>query len=198
METIQGRKTRELDLHEFKKQLTDYDHVALDLGTGDGRYARTLAGQFSGWFIVGLDACRENLRVHSQANLKNLLFVIASAQSLPKELSGLISHVAINFPWGSLLDSLLVGESAVMDGLESVVQRNAMLDLRLNSGALAEAGSTLEAGAYTIYNNLCRTGWAVKAPVFMSHHELRAFPSTWAKRLAFGRDPRAMLLTGRK
>ncbi|HEY3474174.1 MAG TPA: class I SAM-dependent methyltransferase, partial [Anaerolineales bacterium] len=65
METIRGRKIRELDLNEFKKQLGDYDRVLLDLGTGDGRYARILARRFPGWFIIGLDACRENLRENS-------------------------------------------------------------------------------------------------------------------------------------
>src|SRR5687767_12051896 len=84
METIRGRKPHDLDLNEFRKQLASYDRVLLDLGTGDGRYARTLAGRFPGWFVIGLDSCRENLREHSQAKLKNLLFVIASAQSLPK------------------------------------------------------------------------------------------------------------------
>ena len=198
METIQGRKTRNLELNEFKKQLGDHDRVLLDLGTGDGRYARILAGRFPGWFIIGLDSCRENLREHSQAKLTNLLFIIASAQSLPEELHGLVSHIAINFPWGSLLDSLLTGDSALMESLESVAQREATLDLRLNGGALVEAGSMLETGANTIYNNLCRVGWAMKAPLFMNHHELRAFPSTWAKRLAFGRDPRAVMLRGHK
>lgn len=198
METIRGRKTREVDLNGFRKELASHDRVLLDLGTGDGRYARTLARRFPGWFIIGLDACRENLREHSQVKLKNLLFVIASAQSLPEEFGNSISHIAINFPWGSLLEGLLTGDPALMNGLESVAQRNATIDLRLNGGALAEAGSTLEAGAHTIYNNLRRAGWDMRAPLFMNHPELRAFPSTWAKRLAFGRDPRAILLTGRK
>ncbi len=29
------------------------------------------------WFIIGVDACRENLREHSQTKLQNLLFIIA-------------------------------------------------------------------------------------------------------------------------
>jgi hypothetical protein len=32
----------------------------------------------------------------------------------------------------------------------------------------------------------------------MDVHTLRDFPSTWAKRLAFGRDPRAMMLSAHK
>ncbi len=31
----------------------------------------------------------------------------------------------------------------------------------------------------------------------MNANALRSFPSTWAKRLAFGRDPRAIEMNGR-
>ncbi len=97
-------------------------------------------------FIIGVDSCRENLHEHSRAKLSNMLFVIASAQNLPCELNGLVSHITINFPWGSLLQSLLDGDSRLMRGLESIASSPTSLDIRLNGGALAEAGWTLEAG----------------------------------------------------
>jgi len=198
METIRGRKSLELNLDGWKDRLAGYNRIILDLGTGDGRYARTLARQHPDWFIVGVDACRENLHEHSQAKLHNLLFVIASAQDLPREMDSIISHVTINFPWGSLLESLLTGDLALMCGLESASRATASLDLRLNGGALAEAGTDLEAGVKTIYHNLLQAGWHVKTPVTMDASALKDFPSTWAKRLAFGRDPRAMALSGQK
>lgn len=198
METIRGRKPLEVDIHGFKERLANYNRIMLDLGTGDGRYARTFADQHPGWFVIGADSCRENLREHSQAKLKNLLFVIASAQTLPRELDGLVSHMTINFPWGSLLQSLLAGDPKLIGGIESISQANASMDVRLNAGALAEAGSALEAGAEQIFSNLRQAGWHVKSPVRMDTKTLHSFPSTWAKRLAFGRDPRAVLLSGRK
>jgi 16S rRNA (adenine(1408)-N(1))-methyltransferase len=198
METIRGRKTRELDWKEFRKQIASYERILLDLGTGDGRYAHTLAERYPSWFVIGVDACRENLHRHSQAKLPNILFIIASAQSLPDELESLISHVTINFPWGSLLRSLLTGDPSLLCGLERMTRAEASMDLHLNAGALTEAGSTLEAGAHTIYNNLRQAGWLVKAPALVPTSELRAFPSTWAKRLTFGRDPRAIMLSAQK
>lgn len=196
METIRGRKPLDLNLNEWKDQLTNYTRVHLDLGTGDGRYARTLAEAHPDWFVIGVDSCRENLRAYSQTKLPNLLFVIASAQMLPRELHGLVSHITINFPWGSLLTSLLTDDPRLMYGLASISRSTAALDLRLNGGALAEAGTTLAAGTEKIYDNLLRTGWQVDVPVPMNTSTLRAFPSTWAKRLAFGRDPRVMELRG--
>jgi 16S rRNA (adenine(1408)-N(1))-methyltransferase len=198
METIRGRTSHELDLNGLKRQQTNYDRILLDLGTGDGRFARTLAERHPGWFVIGIDACRENLREHSQARLENLLFIIASAQDLPRELNGCAAHMIINFPWGSLLESLLSGDPALLQGLEAVTCPRAALELRLNGGALAEANATLEAGAHTIRNNLVQAGWRVKTPLTIDGIELRNFPSTWAKRLAFGRDPRAMLLSAQK
>ncbi|HEX9386619.1 MAG TPA: class I SAM-dependent methyltransferase [Anaerolineales bacterium] len=196
METIRGRTSLELDFNGLTERLANYKRIMLDLGTGDGRYVRTLAEAHPDWFVIGVDSCRENLREQSQAKLRNLLFVIASAQDLPNELSGLISYITINFPWGSLLQSLLTGDSSLMRGLESISRSNASVDLHLNGGAMAEAGTTLEVGAEKIYDNLIRSGWHVESPVMMNTNALRSFPTTWAKRLAFGRDPRAMALNG--
>src|SRR5437773_1926080 len=103
METIRGRKSLALDFNGLMEQLANYNHILLDLGTGDGRYVHTLAHKNPDWFVIGLDSCRENLREHSQAKLQNMLFIVASARDLPKELNGLVSHITINFPWGSLL-----------------------------------------------------------------------------------------------
>ena len=196
METIRGRTSYELNFNELAERLADYNHLLLDLGTGDGRYVCRMAEQHQDRFFIGLDACRENLRAYSQRKLPNALFVIASAQALPKELNGLVSHVTINFPWGSLLESLLVGDPTLMNGLSSISYLNMGVEIRLNGGALAEVGTTLEAGAEKIYHNMLRSGWQVNAPVAMNASALRNFPSTWAKRLAFGRDPRAMTMSG--
>jgi len=196
METIWGRRPLDLDLTELHERLAGYNRIVLDLGTGDGRYVHTLAGMNPHWFIIGVDACRENLREYSHANLPNMLFAIASAQDLPNELDGLVSHVTINFPWGSLLESLLAGDSKLMYGLEAVSRSVISIDIRLNGGALVEAGTTLEIGADQIYNNMLQAGWQVKVPVRMNAQALRAFPSTWARRLAFGRDPRSVEISG--
>ena len=41
-----------------------------------------------------------------------------------------------------------------------------------------------------------QAGWHIRTPMTMDSCSLRKFPSTWAKRLAFGRDPRAIQLSG--
>ncbi len=196
METIWGRRSLDLDLTGLNNRLTNYNRVVLDLGTGDGRYVHTLAERNPHWFVIGVDSCRENLREHSRMKLPNALFIIANAQKLPNELNGLASHITINFPWGSLLEGLLANDPTLMRGLESISFSATSIDVRLNGGAMAEVGTALEAGAKKIHNNLLCAGWQMDDPVAIDICALLKFPSTWAKRLAFGRDPHAMQLSG--
>jgi hypothetical protein len=196
METIRGKTSLDLDLNGLTARLTNYQRVILDLGTGDGRYVRFLAEKNPDWFVIGVDACRENLYEHSRAKLDNMLFIIACAQELPCELNGLVSHITIHFPWGSLLASLLSNDEALLCGLSSIAQKDAQIDVFLNGGALAEIGVELEDGAARIYENLLATGWRSGTPVAMGMDTLRRYPTTWARRLAHGRDPRAMSLSG--
>ena len=194
METIRGKTSHELDFNGLAERLADYNHILLDLGTGDGRYVRYKAEQHKDRFFIGMDACRENLRANSRSKLPNVLFVIASAQALPQELNGLAWHVTINFPWGSLLESLLSSEESLASQLLCVTRPFARLDIHLNSEALFTAGWTLESGADQIERIMNAEGWSTKSHSLMETHLLRSFPTTWAKRLAFGRDPRAIHL----
>jgi 16S rRNA (adenine(1408)-N(1))-methyltransferase len=196
METIRGKTSHNMDLTDLYARLANYDRIMLDLGTGDGKFAFCHADNFSAHFVIGVDSCRENLHGHSRAKLPNLLYIIASAQALPHELHGLVSHITINFPWGSLLESLLNGDDRLLHGLESVAGSSVGLDVRLNGGALAEQGWSLEDGSERIFKNLTFAGWNLRKPDLLDSRALRVFPSTWAKRLAFGRDPRAIQLSG--
>ena len=196
METIRGRRSLDLDLTGLADRLTNYQRIILDLGTGDGKFVCHLADSFPHHFIIGVDSCRENLCEYSRTKLPNMLYVIANAQELPCELNGLISHITINFPWGSLLESLLAGDSKLMCGFANISRVDTTIDIRLNGGALSEVGTDLETGSAQIENVTRESGWQVMCPVVMQKSDLQKYPTTWAKRLAFGRDPRAIHLHG--
>jgi 16S rRNA (adenine(1408)-N(1))-methyltransferase len=190
MEIIRGKQTSFFDIWT----LSDYESVHIDIGTGDGRFVQHVAQAYPNRFVIGIDACRENLHEISRRAPSNSLFVIANAQTLPFELYGSASHITVNFPWGSLLEGLLDSESSILTGLKSLSCRNTALEVRLNGGALSEAGWSLHEGAEQVRRTLMMNGFSVRRPVAMTPHELRSFPTTWAKRLAFGRDPRAIYL----
>ncbi|MFO7584157.1 MAG: class I SAM-dependent methyltransferase [Anaerolineales bacterium] len=197
METIQGKKPFAITENEFFHRIVGYENVHLDLGTGDGRFTCHQARQNPQDFFIGIDACRENLRENSRNCPPNALYLIASAQSLPHELDFLAAEITINFPWGSLLRGLLEDDPALFNGLARVACPGAALTVRLNGGALSEAGWALDAGTWRVYENLLSNGYQVKSPYVMEVDDLRACPTTWAKRLAFGRDPRGCLIAAR-
>lgn len=198
MEIIQGKTALYMDRTALLQRAAGYAHLQLDIGTGDGRYAVHTAQSSPDLFVIGVDSCRENLRDRSRNAPPNALFVIANALALPAELHGTAAGVTINFPWGSLLDGLLSGDGGLLAGLDAVMCPGATLELRLNGGALAEAGWSLEDGTARVHEALAEHGLTMRAPTPLAAADLRRCPTTWAKRLAFGRDPRAVYLRGMK
>jgi 16S rRNA (adenine(1408)-N(1))-methyltransferase len=198
MEIIRGKQTSFINASTLAQHLCEYDVVHIDLGTGDGRFVQHIAQMYPRCFVIGIDACRENLHEVSRRSPSNALFVIANAQTLPFELHGIATNITINFPWGSLLEGLLENDSALMESLAAIVRPNAELEVRLNGGALSEAGWSLEQGAARVHEVLAVNGFDLRPLVTLRAHELKMCPTTWAKRLAFGRDPRAVYLRGTK
>lgn len=196
MEILRGQRTAFIDAVALAERLIGYDSIHIDIGTGDGRFVRHGAQTCPNCFVIGIDACRENLHGVSHLVPANTLFVIANAQALPSELHGLAAHVTINFPWGSLLEGLLTQDSAVLAGLVRIARPDASVEIRLNAGALAKAGWSLEEGAIQVGHGLAIHGFAMRPAVRLAAGDLRSCPTTWAKRLAFGRDPRAVYLRG--
>jgi hypothetical protein len=196
MESIQGKRAQQLDAPALIERLARYQELLLDIGAGDGRLVRQAAAECPARFAIGVDACRENLRANSRLAPANALYLIADARALPCALDRRATHVTINFPWGSLLGGLLASEAVLLERLAAVARPGALLELRLNAGALAEAGWDLASGGECVRHALCLAGFDLQPPIALGRPELRACPTTWAKRLAYGRDPRALYLRG--
>jgi 16S rRNA (adenine(1408)-N(1))-methyltransferase len=196
MEIIRGKQASFIDSSALAERLNGYSTIHIDMGTGDGRFVQHIAQADPNCFVIGVDACRENLQDVSRRAQPNTLFVIANAQALPHELGGLASQITINFPWGSLIEGLLEADERLLDGLVNISRPNTALEVRLNGGALAEVGWSLEQGVQRVRDVLSANGFAMRQRQMMSAHELKTFPTTWTKRIAFGRDPHAMILRG--
>jgi 16S rRNA (adenine(1408)-N(1))-methyltransferase len=183
-----------MDQAEVARWCERYQEVTVDLGAGDGRFVRHLAQADPRCGAIAVDLCGENLRRAARRTGGNALFVVAGALTLPAELGGIATRVTINFPWGSLLRGLLTGDRGLVDGLQALCRGEAVLNIVLNAGALADVGWTLETGAEQVTACLPDAGSDVAAIDVLGPAELKALPTTWAKRLAFGRDPRAMTI----
>lgn len=195
MEGICGTRAFAIDADNLATRIRGHHGVLMDVGTGDGRYVRYVARTCPAWFSIGIDACRENLRANSRQAPDNALFVIANALTLPTELHARANRIVVNFPWGSLLEGLLAGDPPLLGSLIALARPGATLDIRLNAGAFAALGRPAEEGLQRAQQALHQRGLAVGAPQSLDRAALRAYPSTWAKRLAHGRDPRTWRLT---
>ena len=199
MEVIRGKQTLVIDNNQFDHLISRHQNVLIDIGTGDGYFVRHSAAKTPDRLVIGVDACRGNLGDISRKAPQNALFVIANALNLPGELTNLADRVTINFPWGSLLSGLLTCDAALISGLFRIMCLQASLEISLNGGALAEQGWPLEEGAERIFRVLKGSGLRLnKPPMPLAAKELHSYPSTWAKRLAFGRDPHGKFLQGHK
>jgi len=198
MESIQGKQSRHFEPALLADRLAGYDSLLVDIGTGDGRFVKDFAETHPESFAIGIDTCRENLYAVSRRRRPNALFLICPAGALPGELFGRASMITINFPWGSLLRGLLEPDPALFSGLAAVARLGTRLELRVNSGGLQESGLTLEAACGQIASALTHSGYEVCSSSLLGSRELRACGTTWAKRLAFGRDPHALQICARR
>jgi hypothetical protein len=198
VESIRGAHAHEIDAHALAARLAGYAHILIDLGTGDGRFVRHAAASCPATFAIGIDACRENLRESSRRAPPNALYLIANALALPGGLDALATHLTVNFPWGSLLAALLTGDPALIERLAGLARPGTRIEVRLNAGALAEAGWPLTEGGRRVRQALRAGGFDMGPAVALGPRELRACPTTWARRLAFGRDPYALELRGER
>lgn len=198
MECIFGKTSAEIGAEALAVKVENHNDVLLDVGTGDGRYVLHVARTRPDWFAVGVDASREGLRKASRKAPPNALFVAANALTLPAELGGIASKVTVNFPWGSLLAGLLGGDPTLFEGLQAVCRPGAEMEIMVNAGAMSEAGYTLENGAAAVRMSLREGGFDPQDAAWLDARELRCAHTTWAKRLAFGRDPRAVCSRARR
>lgn len=192
MRVVNGKQIKDMDALALAAWRERYAEIVIDLGAGDGRFVRQLAGRHPERGVIGVDLCAANLRAASRAAGKNALFVIADALALPEELHGMATRVTVHFPWGSLLRGLLTGDPRLVQGLRRLGSERTCYEITLNAGALAEAGWAFASGSEQVLANLRPSGFHIDAMRLLSPAELRTLPSTWAKRLAFGRDPRAV------
>ena len=199
MQSIRGKHAVGLDPATLARQISGHQHLLIDLGTGDGRFVRHVAATQPNTFAIGIDLCGGNLRRISRRAPANALYLIANAYAPPPELHGLATHLTINFPWGDLLTGLLGHDERLVSALDALCRPGSRLEVRINAGALAEAGWSLPAANIAVKHALHSAGFAITAPPrLLDARDLRAFPTTWAHRLAFGRDARALYLQGLK
>jgi 16S rRNA (adenine(1408)-N(1))-methyltransferase len=140
----QGKTALPCTREELLAKIAPRPRVLIDVGTGDGRFVYRWASAHPDTFCIGVDPAADRMREVShrvtrkpaRGGLPNALFVVASAQSLPDELSGLADTISINFPWGSLLEALVRPDPEVLARLRRLARDGAELIALLNQSVL--------------------------------------------------------------
>jgi|SRR5262245_3330380 len=135
-----GKKTLEFSADELRERINGYEHVLIDIGTGDGLFVYRWAAAHTDTFCIGMDAAALNMREVSaktirkpaRGGLPNALFVVASLERLPPELEGLADMITINFPWGALLKALVTPDVQSLKAIAGLAQSNARLVALIN------------------------------------------------------------------
>jgi hypothetical protein len=122
-------------------------------------------------------------------------------EGLPSELDGLATAVTVLLPWGSLLRAVAAPDPAALAGLRAMCAPGGSLVVVLGYDAAADPASSLaplsrERLGDELLPRYRDAGFdAAATPV--SRDELRALGTTWASRLAFGRERPFFRVAGR-
>jgi len=172
-------------------------HTFVDVGTGDGRYARAIATERSDWLVIGIDALAEPMEEAARkAKRDNLLFVRASIESVPVELHGIAEAVAVMLPWGALLDGIVLASDDVLRGIAALCAPGARVEVTLNgeiwhdSTPARYADLPLPTPEYVgdvVAPAFARAGIDIGAARWLDASVAKDIPSTWARKLAHGR-----------
>jgi 16S rRNA (adenine(1408)-N(1))-methyltransferase len=171
--------------------------VIIDLGTGDGRAALTVAESEPRTLVIGMDAdaasmadtSRRAARSLAKGGRPNLLFVVAAAENPPHELLGLADEVRILFPWGSLLRGVLGADERVARGIANLARPgghvSAIVSVTTRDG-LGELVALDQDGLADIVAAARHSGMRLIGVRPLDADDVRATRSTWGRRLLSG------------
>jgi 16S rRNA (adenine(1408)-N(1))-methyltransferase len=168
----------------------------VDLGTGDGKFALHLARKRPEVGVIALDACLDHLCAPRKRWPDNVRFVAEDALAWPAEHVPPATTVSINFPYGSLLWGLVEGDEALLSRLERLLAPGGRLEVRVNASALESTGFDPETGREGLVRSVRRIPGMRVSSSRLAQDDLRRFPSSWAKRLGYGKPPEAFEVRG--
>jgi len=163
--------------------------------------------------VIGVDATTEGLRDTSRrlaakptrGGLPNALLGRLALADAPGELAGLADALTVLLPWGSLLAAVARPDAAALHSLHGVCKPGARVRVLFGYGVETERAAMrdlalppLEADTLTALERTYEEAGFTVAGRFVPLDEVRALPTTWAKRLAYsGRERQFIELAGR-
>jgi len=185
--------------NELHRWASGYARLHVDLGTGDGAFAIRLARTTANLGVIGIDTCLDHLHGSHRRLPPNVRFIQANALDWPVEDIPRMHVVTINFPYGSLLRELVIPERRLLSRLTRRLKAGGRIEIRINARAVADTlpGVTIDQARTAITDSL----WGMERLRVTAREidqvHLRSYPSSWSKRLGYGRPTMAILVIGR-
>lgn len=208
MNVVLGNKNIQINTQEFKDLTKCYDEVAIDLGTGDGRFVYKNALKFRDTFFVGIDPSESQLREYSKKavrkKLPNVMFVVGSVEQLPNELENSAHKIYINLPWGSLLNTVVKPERNQLNKIAGVLKENGLLQTTVGYHKNLEPSEikrlnlprlTQDYIENTLALEYKKLGFSLQKTEKVKRVDLKKLETTWAKKLSFGKDRKIFKLS---
>ena len=209
---MQGSKVVEAPSSWRGDMTRDGRPVVIDLGAGDGRYVYESARDDPSRLYVGVDPDSDAMseyayrssRKPARGGIDNARFVVASVEKLPEEINGLAALLRINFPWGSLLRSLLEPNPAPLDAVAKLAaggEFEIVFSYHPEHDTGAFAHGPLAPLDEALITNVLRpayteAGLQVREHRRLTQDEALAIPSTWGRRLLHARPRDVYWLAG--
>ena len=215
MIVARGKEMIEMSAEELAELVSDYCSIAIDLGTGDGRFAYSYAGEHPETFVIGIDPVHGAMRDFStrarrkpaHGGLPNLLYVTASIEQPPAELEGRCNRIFVNLPWGSLMRGIIEADETVLGNLDRLAANDAHLRIILNTRVFDDPVPldvqglpeiTVAYAEAVLRPAFSRHGFTLTDARFLAPEELIDLATTWAKRLSHRSPPPSFLIEARR
>jgi 16S rRNA (adenine(1408)-N(1))-methyltransferase len=208
-----GKESFPLADDEFEALANDYEDVVIDLGTGDGRFVLRTARERPQSLVIGIDpvqdamadVARRSSAKPSRGGVPNALFLVASAEALPAVLSSKASLVSVNYPWGSLLRTLVLPDREGMRDVVGLLQPAGRLIALLNASVTDDREYGERLGLPPLedahVDERLVHGWQKSGLEAVSWHRLEpdeepSHHTTWARRLVRGSNRSTIVVEG--
>jgi hypothetical protein len=207
-------RTAPMDADEFARLRKAYATVAVDVGTGDGRFPYQLASEDPGRLAIGIDALAEPMgeraataaRKPARGGRPNLLYVHSAVETLPEELARVADAVYVQLPWGALLEGIVRARADVLAGIARLCRPRARVIVTLNGEIWEESTParyvdlpvpTPAHVADVVAPGFAGVGIALGPARYATVAEAKELATTWARRLGHAREhPRFVQFEG--
>lgn len=212
---VEGKTTSPLSAGAFANLRGRFDRLAIDVGTGDGRFAYRLAREQPETLVIGMDPVREAMREFSsraarkpaRGGLENLIYVVAGIEQPPGELTGVADEIHVNLPWGSLMRGLILGDASVAGNLAGMMKPGATIRIILNTRIYAEPipleaqdlpEVTVDYAEQVLAPAYRKAGIEITVAEPLPPEHLLDLGTTWARRLSHRTPPPSFLIEGQR